>query len=248
MSDEYLIKIEHLAKSFGDLAVLKDISFSVKKGEVVCVLGSSGAGKSTMLRCINRLEEATSGSIFFRDEDILSMQTNVKKYRQHVGMVFQRFNLFPFKTVLENITYAPIKIKHVKKDEAKKIGMELLNKVGLTDKCNVYPSSLSGGQQQRVAIIRALAMEPDVLLFDEPTSALDPEMVGEILEVMKKLAEDGMTMIVVTHEMDFARNVSDKIIFMHDGYIAEEGTPEQIFTEPESEPVRECKMKCVSYR
>ena len=238
MSDEYLIKIEHLANSFGDLAVLKDISFSVKKGEVVCVLGSSGAGKSTMLRCINRLEEATSGSIFFRDEDILSMQTNVKKYRQHVGMVFQRFNLFPFKTVLENITYAPIKIKHVKKDEAKKIGMELLNKVGLTDKCNVYPSSLSGGQQQRVAIIRALAMEPDVLLFDEPTSALDPEMVGEILEVMKKLAEDGMTMIVVTHEMDFARNVSDKIIFMHDGYIAEEGTPEQIFTEPESEPVK----------
>lgn len=175
---------------------------------------------------------------FFRDEDILSMQTNVKKYRQHVGMVFQRFNLFPFKTVLENITYAPIKIKHVKKDEAKKIGMELLDKVGLTDKCNVYPSSLSGGQQQRVAIIRALAMEPDVLLFDEPTSALDPEMVGEILEVMKKLAEDGMTMIVVTHEMDFARNVSDKIIFMHDGYIAEEGTPEKIFTEPESEPVK----------
>ena len=237
MSDEYLIKIEHLAKSFGDLAVLKDVSFSVKKGEVVCVLGSSGAGKSTMLRCINRLEEATSGSIFFKDEDILSIQTNVKKYRQHVGMVFQRFNLFPFKTVLENITYAPIKIKHVKKDEAKKMGMELLDKVGLNDKCNVYPSSLSGGQQQRVAIIRALAMEPDVLLFDEPTSALDPEMVGEILEVMKKLAEDGMTMIVVTHEMDFAKNVSDKIIFMHDGCIAEEGSPVELFTHPQSAPL-----------
>ncbi|WP_216829658.1 amino acid ABC transporter ATP-binding protein [Alkalihalobacterium elongatum] len=230
-----MIKIENLKKSFGDLEVLKDINAEVKPQEVVCVIGPSGSGKSTFLRCINRLEEPTGGSIFIEGQDITDPKNNINKMRQKLGMVFQQFNLFPHMTVLENITSAPIRLKGKSKSEAKTLGMELLEKVGLTDKANVYPDNLSGGQKQRAAIARALAMEPKIMLFDEPTSALDPEMVGGVLGVMKDLAKEGMTMIIVTHEMGFAREVADRVIFMDGGYIVEEGEPEALFGNPQHE-------------
>ncbi|MBM7854998.1 polar amino acid transport system ATP-binding protein [Desulfohalotomaculum tongense] len=224
-----IIKIKDLYKNFGDLEVLKGINCSIKEKEVVVVIGPSGSGKSTFLRCINKLEEPTSGTIIIDGYDITDPRTDINYVRQEVGMVFQRFNLFPHKTVLENITLAPVKVRNVSQEEAEKTARELLQKVGLSDKAEAYPSQLSGGQQQRVAIARALAMRPKIMLFDEPTSALDPEMVGEVLAVMKQLAREGMTMVVVTHEMGFAREVGDRVIFMDEGRMVEEGTPEQIF-------------------
>ncbi len=229
-----MIKVKNLYKNFGKLEVLKDVSCEIKEREVVVVIGPSGSGKSTFLRCINRLEEPTSGTILFDGEDITAPSTNINLVRQELGMVFQRFNLFPHKTALENIVLAPIKVRKMHPEEAREIALELLRKVGLEDKADVYPDQLSGGQQQRVAIARALAMRPRVMLFDEPTSALDPEMVGEVLAVMKQLAKEGMTMIVVTHEMGFAREVGDRVIFMDEGRIVEEGTPEQIFKNPQN--------------
>ena len=233
-TDEVLIKTENLQKSFGKLKVLTGIDIEIKKGEVVVVIGPSGSGKSTFLRCLNRLEEPTGGKILFENEDITAPKCNINKHRQKMGMVFQQFNLFPHLTVLRNLTIAPMKLHGVSKAEAEKTAMELLERVGLADKAKAYPNQLSGGQKQRVAIVRALAMNPDVMLFDEPTSALDPEMVGEVLEVMKELAKEGMTMVVVTHEMGFAREVADRVVFMADGVIAEEGTPEEIFTNPQN--------------
>lgn len=223
-----MISIKGLYKNFGKLEVLKDINCFVKEQEVVVIIGPSGSGKSTMLRCINKLEEATQGEIIV-DNIPLNSEANLNAIRREVGMVFQRFNLFPHMTVLDNITLAPIKVKGLKKSEAEELAKKLLIKVGLSEKATAFPEQLSGGQQQRVAIARALAMEPKVMLFDEPTSALDPEMVGEVLAVMKDLARDGMTMVVVTHEMGFAREVGDRVIFMDEGRIVEEGTPEQIF-------------------
>lgn len=231
----FMLKINHLSKSFDDVPVLKDINLHVSEGEVVCIIGPSGSGKSTFLRCINQLETPTSGNIYFNNEDIVDGSYDIRKFREDVGMVFQKFNLFPLKTVLENVMLAPILTKRCSKEEAKEKAMELLRKVGLEDKANVYPNTLSGGQQQRVAIARSLAMEPKALLFDEPTSALDPELVGEVLKVMNDLAKDGMTMIVVTHEMGFARDVADRVVFMADGYIIEEGTAAEIFTHPKEE-------------
>lgn len=230
-----LIKLEHLSKRFGDLEVLKDINIDIKEGEVICVIGPSGSGKSTMLRCINQLETPTGGNIIYDNKNVTAGEIALRDMREEVGMVFQRFNLFPMKTVLENVMLAPVLTKKKDKQEAKKIGMELLDKVGLSSKANVYPKTLSGGQQQRVAIARALAMEPRALLFDEPTSALDPELVGDVLEVMRDLAKNGMTMVVVTHEMGFARDVCDRVIFMADGYIVEEGDPKDVFTNPKEE-------------
>lgn len=227
-----MIKVVNLHKSFGQLQVLKGVNFSVASSEVVCVIGPSGSGKSTLLRCINQLETADSGHVYIDSEELTHPKTDINKIRQQVGMVFQLFNLFPHKTTLENITLAPIKIKGVDKSAADKLTLELLGKVGLTDKANVYPSKLSGGQKQRVAIARALAMQPKVMLFDEPTSALDPEMVGEVLAVMQNLALEGMTMVVVTHEMGFAREVGDRVVFMDEGIIMEEGSPEDIFDKP----------------
>ncbi len=229
-----MIKVANLYKNFGRLEVLKDVSCEIKEKEVVVVIGPSGSGKSTFLRCINRLEEPTSGTIVVDGHDITDSNTDINSVRQEVGMVFQRFNLFPHKTALENIEMAPIKVRKMSPAEANKIALELLQKVGLSDKADVYPDQLSGGQQQRVAIARALAMRPRVMLFDEPTSALDPEMVGEVLAVMKQLAKEGMTMVVVTHEMGFAREVGDRVFFMDGGRIVEEGTPEQIFTNPQN--------------
>ena len=229
-----MIHVKDLHKSFGKNEVLKGINEHIKKGEVVVVIGPSGSGKSTFLRCINLLEEPTSGDIIFENENITDKKTNINKIRTKMGMVFQQFNLFPHKTVMENITISPIKVKGISKEEAEKKAMELLERVGLAEKANAYPASLSGGQKQRIAIARALAMEPDVMLFDEPTSALDPEMVGEVLNVMKALAKEGMTMVVVTHEMGFAREVGDRILFMDQGYIMEEGTPEKIFKNPKN--------------
>lgn len=229
------IEVKNLKKYFGDNEVLKDIDLSVEEGEVICVIGPSGSGKSTMLRCLNRLEEATSGSIVIDGNDITDPNGDIDLYRRNIGMVFQQFNLFPHKTVLENITMAPVGLKIMNQEDANKTGMELLERVGLANKADAYPPSLSGGQQQRVAIARALAMHPDVMLFDEPTSALDPEMVGEVLNVMKQLAEDGMTMVVVTHEMGFAREVADRVIFIDGGYIVEQGTPEEVFGNPKNE-------------
>jgi len=234
-----MIAIEHLSKNFGDLEVLKDINLDVKEGEVVCIIGPSGSGKSTLLRCINELETPTRGAIRYQGKNILDKSYDIRKFREEVGMVFQRFNLFPLKTILENITMAPVRIKKQPKDQAVKTALELLERVGLKDKANVYPGTLSGGQQQRVAIARALAMNPKALLFDEPTSALDPELVGEVLDVMKSLAKEGMTMIVVTHEMGFAHDVADRVIFMDGGYIVEEGTPEEIFKHPQQKRTRE---------
>ena len=234
-----MIAIEHLSKNFGDLEVLKDINLDVKEGEVVCIIGPSGSGKSTLLRCINELETPTRGAIRYQGKNILDKSYDIRKFREEVGMVFQKFNLFPLKTILENITMAPVRIKKQPKDQAVKTALELLDRVGLKDKANVYPGTLSGGQQQRVAIARALAMNPKALLFDEPTSALDPELVGEVLDVMKSLAKEGMTMIVVTHEMGFAHDVADRVIFMDGGYIVEEGTPEEIFKHPQQKRTQE---------
>jgi ABC-type polar amino acid transport system ATPase subunit len=233
-----LLDIKNLTKSFGDLEVLRDINVSVEKGEVVVIIGPSGSGKSTMLRCINLLEQPSGGEILYQDEDITKLGKKVTEYRKHVGMVFQRFNLFPLKTVLENVMFAPLKLNKLTKKEAAEQATELLIKVGLESKINVYPSALSGGQQQRVAIARSLAMNPDILLFDEPTSALDPELVGDVLEVMKQLAKEGMTMLVVTHEMGFAKDVADRVIFMDGGYIVEDDTPHNIFTNPKNERTR----------
>lgn len=229
-----MIHVNNLHKSFGKNDVLKGINEHIKKGEVVVVIGPSGSGKSTFLRCLNLLEEPTSGEIVFEGNSITDKKVDINKIREKMGMVFQQFNLFPHKTVLENLTIAPIKVKGISKAEAEKEAFELLERVGLTDKAKAYPSSLSGGQKQRIAIARALAMEPDVMLFDEPTSALDPEMVGEVLSVMKDLAKDGMTMVVVTHEMGFAREVGDRILFMDAGNIVEQGTPEEIFSHPKN--------------
>ena len=228
-----MIKVNNLTKAFGDNVVLRNISEHINQNEVVCVIGPSGSGKSTFLRCLNRLETPTEGEIYL--DDTLISESNINEVRTKMGMVFQNFNLFPHKTVLENITLAPIKVKKENAEEAKKTAVELLEKVGLADKKDAYPDELSGGQKQRVAIARALAMKPEVMLFDEPTSALDPEMVGEVLEVMKELAEGGMTMVIVTHEMGFAREAADRVFFMDQGYIMEQGTPEQIFGNPQNE-------------
>ncbi|MDK0823428.1 amino acid ABC transporter ATP-binding protein [Clostridium perfringens] len=238
-----MINVRNLYKSFGKNEVLKDINETIKKGEVVVIIGPSGSGKSTFLRCLNLLEEPTSGVINFEGEDITDKNVDINKIREKMGMVFQQFNLFPHKTVMENLTIGPTKIKNISNGEAIKKGSELLEKVGLLDKKNVYPNSLSGGQKQRIAIARALAMEPDVMLFDEPTSALDPEMVGEVLGVMKSLAKDGMTMVVVTHEMGFAREVGDRILFMDEGRIIEEGTPEDIFQNPKNSRTKDFLSK-----
>ncbi|SUY30075.1 amino acid ABC transporter ATP-binding protein [Clostridium perfringens] len=238
-----MINVRNLYKSFGKNEVLKDINETIKKGEVVVIIGPSGSGKSTFLRCLNLLEEPTSGVINFEGEDITDKNVDINKVREKMGMVFQQFNLFPHKTVMENLTIGPTKIKNISNGDAIKKGSELLEKVGLLDKKNVYPNSLSGGQKQRIAIARALAMEPDVMLFDEPTSALDPEMVGEVLGVMKSLAKDGMTMVVVTHEMGFAREVGDRILFMDEGRIIEEGTPEEIFQNPKNSRTKDFLSK-----
>ncbi|HLQ41048.1 MAG TPA: amino acid ABC transporter ATP-binding protein [Tetragenococcus sp.] len=229
-----MINIEKLYKSFDDNHVLKGIDLNVDKGEVVVVIGPSGSGKSTLLRCLNLLEQPTDGKISFEGTDLLAKATNIDQLRQKMGMVFQAFNLFPHKTVLENITISPIKVKGLSQADAEKKAHDLLKLIGLDEKAAAYPASLSGGQEQRVAIARALAMDPDVMLFDEPTSALDPEMVGEVLSVMKTLAENGMTMIVVTHEMGFAKEVADRVIFMDDGIIQEQGNPEEIFDHPQN--------------
>ena len=230
-----LIEVKNLKISFGSLDVLKDVSIDIKEGEKIVVIGPSGSGKSTFLRCLNRLENPTGGHIIFDNFDLTDSKINLDICRQKMGMVFQHFNLFPHLTVLENITLAPVTLKIKTKDEAVSEARELLKRIGLSDKENDYPSTLSGGQKQRIAIVRSLAMHPEVMLFDEPTSALDPEMVGEVLEVMKDLAKEGMTMVVVTHEMGFAREVADRVIFMNDGYIEEEGTPQEIFQNPKSE-------------
>ncbi|WP_446424519.1 amino acid ABC transporter ATP-binding protein [Mailhella sp.] len=231
-SNEPIIRIEHVWKFFGQMAALQDVSLDVHRGEKVVIIGPSGSGKSTMLRSINRLEEINSGLIAVDGVDINAPENDINKIRQNLGMVFQQFNLFPHKTVLQNLTMAPIKLRGMKKKDAEKLGMELLHRVGIGDKANVYPAMLSGGQQQRVAIARALAMKPELMLFDEPTSALDPEMVGEVLDVMVNLAKEGMTMICVTHEMGFARSVADRVVFMADGQILEVGTPAEIFDAP----------------
>lgn len=238
-----MINVRNLYKSFGKNEVLKDINETIKKGEVVVIIGPSGSGKSTFLRCLNLLEEPTSGVINFEGEDITDKNVDINKIREKMGMVFQQFNLFPHKTVMENLTIGPTKIKNISNGDAVKKGSELLEKVGLLDKKNVYPNSLSGGQKQRIAIARALAMEPDVMLFDEPTSALDPEMVGEVLNVMKNLAKEGMTMVVVTHEMGFAKEVGDRILFMDEGRIIEEGTPEEIFQNPKNSRTKDFLSK-----
>ncbi|WP_419955351.1 amino acid ABC transporter ATP-binding protein [Neobacillus niacini] len=230
-----MITVKNLRKSFGKLEVLKDINAEVKEKEVICVIGPSGSGKSTFLRCLNRLEEITGGQVVINGHDITDKKVDLNKVRQEVGMVFQQFNLFPHKTVLENITLGPIKIHGSEKTAAEKLALELLDKVGLREKANSYPGELSGGQKQRVAIARALAMNPKIMLFDEPTSALDPEMVGDVLEVMKQLAKEGMTMVVVTHEMGFAREVGDRVIFMDGGYIVEENEPNALFGNPQHE-------------
>lgn len=230
-----MISVKNLHKSYGKLEVLKGIDYEINKGECVVLIGPSGSGKSTFLRCLNLLEVPTEGEIIFDGVDMLSKNTQINKMREEIGMVFQHFNLFPHKTILENITLAPIKLKKMSKEEADKRALELLKRVGLEDKASSYPSQLSGGQKQRVAIARTLAMSPKVVLFDEPTSALDPEMVGEVLEVMKQMAKEGMTMVVVTHEMGFAKEVSDRVIFMDGGKIVEEGTPEEVFDNPKHE-------------
>ena len=227
-----MIQINDLHKSFKENKVLKGINENIKRGEVVVIIGPSGSGKSTFLRCLNLLEVPTSGEIIFEGTDITDKKTDINKIREKMGMVFQQFNLFPHKTVLENLTISPIMVKKMNEDDAKEKAYDLLKKVGLVDKADAYPGSLSGGQKQRIAIARALCMEPDVMLFDEPTSALDPEMVGEVLSVMKDLAKEGMTMVVVTHEMGFAREVGDRILFMDDGKIVEEGSPKEIFNNP----------------
>ena len=230
-----MITVKNLKKNFGDLTVLKGIDVTIEKGECVVVIGPSGSGKSTFLRCLNRLEEPDGGEIDIEGTDLLSPHTDINEMRQRIGMVFQHFNLFPHKTILENVTLAPIKLKKMPQKEAEDAALDLLRRVGIEDKASVYPSTLSGGQKQRVAIARSLAMNPQVMLFDEPTCALDPEMVGEVLDVMKNLAKEGMTMVVVTHEMGFAKEVANRVLFMADGVILEEGTPEEIFEHPQHE-------------
>ena len=230
-----LIEVKDLSKSFGEKKILKNISVDIREGDVVCVIGPSGSGKSTFLRCLNRLEEPTDGHIFFEGVDICDKSTNIDKHRQKMGMVFQQFNLFPHITILQNLTIAPMRLQGKSKKEAEEYALEMLEKVGLKDRANAYPSALSGGQQQRIAIVRALCMKPDVMLFDEPTSALDPEMVGEVLNVMKDLASQKMTMVVVTHEMGFAREVSTRVMFLDNGDFVEENTPEEFFTHPKNE-------------
>ena len=235
MSDKkVLIRVQNLCKAFGDHEVLKNISVDINEGDVVCVIGPSGSGKSTFLRCLNRLEEPTGGHIFFDGVDICDPKTDIDMHRQRMGMVFQQFNLFPHMNIMKNLTLAPVKLQGKTEEEAQKLAMDLLGKVGLADRAESYPSQLSGGQQQRIAIVRALCMRPEVMLFDEPTSALDPEMVGEVLAIMRKTAEDGMTMVVVTHEMGFAREVADRVLFMDGGIIQEQGTPEEIFGNPQN--------------
>lgn len=240
---ETLIKIENLHKSFGKNEVLKGINLEIKRGEVVVIIGPSGSGKSTLLRSMNLLEEATEGKLIFEGVDITDKKNDLFAMREKMGMVFQQFNLFPNMTVMENITLSPIKTKGESREVAEKRAQELLEKVGLPDKADAYPQSLSGGQQQRIAIARGLAMEPDVLLFDEPTSALDPEMVGEVLAVMQDLAKSGMTMVIVTHEMGFAREVADRVIFMADGVVVEDGTPEQIFEQTQEQRTKDFLSK-----
>ena len=234
-----MIEVRNLKISFGKLNVLKDVSLKIEKGEKIVIIGPSGSGKSTFLRCLNRLGTPDGGQILFEGNDLTNPKTNLDLCRQKMGMVFQHFNLFPHLTVLQNITLAPVTLKLKTEEEANKEAMQLLERIGLPDKANVYPSTLSGGQKQRIAIIRSLAMHPDVMLFDEPTSALDPEMVGEVLEVMKDLARDGMTMVVVTHEMGFAREVADRVLFMNEGYIEEEGIPDELFQNPKSERLKQ---------
>lgn len=238
-----MIYVKDLKKSFGKHEVLKGIDENIKKGEVVVVIGPSGSGKSTFLRCLNLLEKPTGGEIIFEGNNIMDKKVNINKIREKMGMVFQQFNLFPHKTVMENIIMAPVKVKGWKEDEAIKKGEELLEKVGLLDKKDSYPNSLSGGQKQRIAIARALAMQPDVMLFDEPTSALDPEMVGEVLNVMKSLANDGMTMVIVTHEMGFAKEVGDRVLFIDEGKVLESGTPEEIFNNPKNQRTKDFLSK-----
>ena len=234
-----LLEIKNLAKSFGELEVLKDVSLDVQEGEVICIIGPSGSGKSTFLRCMNFLETPSSGSIIYNGMNILDKKANRREIRTEIGMVFQKFNLFPNYTVLDNVILSPVRNKKMPKAEARSLAHELLMNVGMDEKSQAYPSTLSGGQQQRVAIARALAMKPRIMLFDEPTSALDPELVGDVLNVMKDMARDGMTMIVVTHEMGFAREVADRVIFMDKGYIVEEGTPKEIFETPKNDRTKE---------
>lgn len=238
MEGEPLIRVQHLGKKFGSMEVLKDISVDIYKGDVVCVIGPSGSGKSTFLRCLNRLEEATDGSIFFEGVDIVDARTDIDKHRQKMGMVFQQFNLFPHMTIMKNLTIAPVKLQGVSQKDAEAEAMRLLDRVGLADRADAYPSQLSGGQKQRIAIVRALCMKPDVMLFDEPTSALDPEMVGEVLNVMRDLADEKMTMVVVTHEMGFAREVATRVMFMDEGYFMEENAPAEFFENPKNERLK----------
>ena len=240
-----VISAKNLKKRYGQLEVLKDISLEVTEGEVLCIIGPSGSGKSTLLRCLNRLEEIQSGSITILGEELVNNK-NINKLRENIGMVFQSFNLFPHLSVLENMLLAPLELKKMSKAEANEKALSLLDKVGLKDKKDVYPDTLSGGQKQRVAIARSLEMNPKIMLFDEPTSALDPEMVGEVLKVMKDLAQEGMTMVVVTHEMNFAKDVSDRVIFMDQGYILEEGPPKEIFTAPTSDRCKEFLDKVIN--
>ncbi|MDD6225874.1 MAG: amino acid ABC transporter ATP-binding protein [bacterium] len=242
-TDDTLIKVTNLHKSFDNVEVLKGINADIKKGDVMVVIGASGSGKSTFLRCLNRLEEPTGGQILFEGTDITDPSVNINLHRQKMGMVFQQFNLFPHMTVLKNMTLGPIKLLKISKEEAESRAMELLKRVGLSDRADSYPSQLSGGQKQRIAIVRALCMNPDVMLFDEPTSALDPEMVGEVLDVMKQLAQDGMTMVVVTHEMGFAREVGTSVVFIDDGVIVEQNRPEEFFGNPQSERLKDFLSK-----
>ena len=244
-TNQTLIKIEGLRKSFGEIEVLNGISTEIKKGEVVVIIGPSGSGKSTFLRCLNLLEAPTNGKIYFDGADITDPKANINLHRQRMGMVFQQFNLFPHMTVLKNMTVAPMKLLGISKAEAEERASKLLHRVGLADRAKAYPSQLSGGQKQRVAIVRALCMQPEVMLFDEPTSALDPEMVGEVLEVMKSLANEGMTMAVVTHEMGFAREVADRVIFIDEGIIMEQGTPEELFSNPKSPRLKDFLSKVI---
>lgn len=238
-----MIKVEQITKVFGKNPVLKNISTTIHQGEVVTIIGPSGSGKSTFLRCLNLLEKPTEGKIYIKDQEITNPKVNILEVRKHIGMVFQQFNLFPHMTVLENVTYAPQKVKKLAKGEVEKNAKDLLAKVGLSDKVDSYPSQLSGGQKQRVAIARALAMEPEIMLFDEPTSALDPEMVKEVLDVIKDLAETGMTMVIVTHEMNFAKEVADRVIFIDDGVILEDAEPHQFFNAPKSERAKDFLSK-----
>ena len=240
------ILVEHLVKKYDEHTVLNDINVSIKKGDVVCIIGPSGSGKSTFLRCLNQLEEITSGNIIIDGTNLTDKNTNINKVRQHIGMVFQHFNLFPHLTILENVTLAPIDLGKLSKDEAEKKAVSLLESVGLADKKDSYPSSLSGGQKQRVAIARALAMNPDIMLFDEPTSALDPEMVGDVLNVMKELAEQGMTMVIVTHEMGFAKEVANRVMFIDGGNFLEDGSPEQVFEHPQHERTKDFLNKVLN--